>query len=146
MSDSLHREPQSQPSPGSHPGEGAAPSPKKKRSGSETRKRQPRIIVRVSPEERAEIKANAEAAGLSVGSYVRSVTTLRQRTRPVRSRPLPDQERLAQFLGQTGRIGGNMYQLVRGMNLGDIPRVDELYDAAKEARAFIAAAREAFGL
>jgi hypothetical protein len=53
---------------------------------------------------------------------------------------------MAQFLGQMGRIGGNLYQLVRGMNLGDIPRVDELYDAAKEARTFVAVARETFGV
>jgi hypothetical protein len=55
-------------------------------------------------------------------------------------------QRVAQVLAQTGRIGGNIYQLVRGMNLGDIPRSDELEAAGKEARAFIAAAREAFGL
>jgi hypothetical protein len=123
------------------------PKPRKKtRSGTEKRKRQPRIIFRVSPEERSEIKANAEAAGLSVGSYLRSVATLRQRTRAVRRQPPPDMERVQQILAQTGRIGGNMYQLVRGMNLGEIVRVDELYNAAKEARAFLAAAREAFGL
>ena len=119
---------------------------KKARSGSETRKRQPRIIFRVSEEERAEIRANAAAAGFSIGSFIRSATTTRQRTRAVR-RPLPaDMKAVAQVLAQTGRIGGNIYQLVRGMNLGDIPQSDELDAAAKEARAFIAAAREAFGL
>ena len=124
----------------------AVPSKKKTRSGSEKRKRQPRVIVRVSAEERAEIKENAAAAGLSVGSYVRSVTTIRQRTRTVRRRPSPDMLRVAQVLAQTGRLGGNIYQLVRGMNLGDLPRVEEMYAAAKEAREFIADAREAFGL
>jgi hypothetical protein len=119
---------------------------KKSRSGSEKRKRQPRVIVRVSPEERAEMEANAAAAGLCLSSYVRSVTTLRQRTRAVRRRPSPDMLRVAQVLAQTGRIGGNVYQLVRGMNLGDVPRVEEIYAAAKETRDFIAAAREAFGL
>jgi len=119
---------------------------KKKRSGSEKRKRQPRVIVRVSREERAEMEANASAAGLCLSSFIRSVTTLRQRTRAVRRRPSPDMLRVAQVLAQTGRIGGNVYQLVRGMNLGDVPRVEEMYAAAKEARDFIAAAREAFGL
>src|SRR5665213_795425 len=52
-----------------------AQAKKKTRSGSETRKRQPRIIFRVSQGERAEIKANAAAAGFSIGSFIRSVTT-----------------------------------------------------------------------
>jgi hypothetical protein len=119
---------------------------KKGRSGSEKRKRQPRVIVRVSAEERAEMEANAEAAGLCLSSFVRSVTIVRQRTRPVRRRPSPDMLRVDQVLAQTGRIGGNVFQLVRGMNLGDVPRVEEMYAAAKETRDFIAAAREAFGL
>lgn len=122
------------------------PPQKKKRSGSENRKRQPRVIFRVSPEERAEMEANAAAAGLCLSSYVRSATTLRQRTRAVRRRPSPDMLRVAQLLAHSGRIGGNIYQLVRGMNLGDVPRVEEMYAAAKEARAFIADAREALGL
>lgn len=121
-------------------------SAKKKRSGSEKRQRNCVIKIRAKAEERAEMEANAVAAGLSLSSYVRSVATLHQRTRPVRRRPTPDMQRVAQVLAQCGRIGGNIYQLVRGMNLGDIPRSDELYAAGKEARAFIAAAREAFGL
>jgi hypothetical protein len=119
---------------------------KKKRSGSENRQRDCIIKIRAKPEERAEMEANAAAAGLCLSSYVRSATTLRQRTRAVRRRPSPDMLRVAQLLAQTGRIGGNIYQLVRGMNLGDIPRVEEMYTAAKEARDFIAEAREAFGL
>lgn len=119
---------------------------KKKRSGSETRQRDCIIKLRAKPEERAEMKANDAAAGLCLSAYVRSLTTLRQRTRAVRSRPSPDMKLVAQVLGQSGRIGGNIYQLVRGMNLGDIPQSDELEAAGKEARAFIAAAREAFGL
>ena len=115
------------------------------RSGSEKRKRQPRIIFRVSEEERAEIKASAATAGLSVGSFLRSAVITRPRTRPVRH-VSPDMQRVGQLLAQTGRIGGNIYQLVRGMNLGDIPRFDDLTAAGKEARAFIAAAREALGL
>jgi hypothetical protein len=119
---------------------------KKKRSGSATRQRDCVVKIRTKPEERAEMEANAAAAGLCLSSYVRSVTTLRQRTRAVRRRPSPDMLRVAQVLAHTGRIGGNMYQLVRGMNLGDVPTVEEMHAAAKEARALIADAREAFGL
>ena len=117
----------------------------RKRSGSEKRKRQPRVILRVSPEERAEMRANAAAVGLSLSSFIRSATTTRQRTRAVR-RTSPDMRLVAQLLGQCGRIGGNIYQLVRGMNLGDIPHSHELDAAGKEARAFLTAAREALGL
>jgi hypothetical protein len=118
----------------------------RKRSGSEKRKRQPRVILRVSPQERAEMRANAAAVGLSLSSFIRSLACTRPTTRPVRHRPPPEARLLMSVLGQCGRIGGNIYQLVRGMNLGDIPRSPELDAAGKETRAFLAAAREAFGL
>ena len=118
----------------------------RKRSGSEKRQRQPRVILRVTPEERAEMRANAAAVGLSLSSFIRSVTTLRQRTRAVHHRPPPEERLVQQLLGQCGRIGGNVYQLVRGMNLGYMPQSPELEDAAKEVRAFIADMRKAFGI
>jgi mobilization protein NikA len=121
--------------------------PKKKtRSGSETRKRQPRVTFRVSDEEHAAIKASAAAAGLSVGSFLRSLALAAPSTRAVRRAPPPEMEPVKKVLTHGGRIGGNMYQLVRAMNLGEIVRVEDMYAAAKEAREFVAEARQAFGL
>lgn len=110
------------------------PPQKKKRSGSEQRKRQPRIILRVSPEERAEMEANAAAAGLCLSSYVRSVTTHRQRTRAVRRRPLPAEVLLLQLKGEAGRVDGNLAQFLKLANRGEAVPVDAIADAARAVR------------
>jgi len=118
---------------------------KKNRSGTETRKRQPRVIFRVTLEELAAIKASAAAAALSVGSFLRSLALAAPRTRAVRAHPTPDMERIKSYDARLGRVEGNLYQLVRGMNVGKIVRVDEMYDAAKETGALVAELRQAFG-
>jgi mobilization protein NikA len=112
------------------------------RHGSEVRRRQPRIIIRVTPDERAEIKANAAGAGLSVGSYLRALAIAHPRTRPCR-RPLGDAVLLTRVMGQVGRIGGNIHQLVRLANRGEIPESDELKAAGREVCAFMADAVKA---
>ena len=116
-------------------------SDKAKRSGTEKRKRQPRVYSRVTDAERARIEADAAAQGLSVGAYLRSLAISRPQTRPLR-RPLADVTMLAWMKGQVGRIGGNIHQLLKLANRGDIPRADELAEAAKEARDFLAAATD----
>jgi len=121
--------------------------PKKKRSsGSETRERDCIIKFRGKPEERAEIKASAAAAGLSVGSFLRSLALAAPRTRAVRVHPTPDMERIQRYDARLGRLEGNIYQLVRGMNVGKVVRIEEMYSAAKEAEALLAELRQAFGL
>ena len=117
-------------------------TPRVKRSGSENRKRHPRVYSRVSDEELAKIESDAAAQGMSVGAYLRWLAIDRPQTRTVR-RPLADVTLLAQMKGQVGRIGGNIHQLLRMANRGEIPLVEELADAGKEARDFLAAAHEA---
>jgi hypothetical protein len=112
------------------------PPSRKNRSGTEKRRRHSTIGVRVYDDERAE---------LCPSSFLRTLGTGDRRSNEHR-RLTPEMKVTAQFLAQLGRLGGNVYQLVRGMNLGDLPECDELAEAARELRAFIAAAREAFGL
>jgi hypothetical protein len=121
------------------------PPSRKNRSGTEKRRRHSTIGVRVYDDERAKIAANAAAAELCPSSFLRTLGTGDRRSNEHR-RLTPEMKVTAQFLAQLGRLGGNVYQLVRGMNLGDLPECDELAEAARELRAFIAAAREAFGL
>jgi hypothetical protein len=116
--------------------------PKANSSGSEKRKRNPRVYSRVSKDERDKIERDAAAQGLSVGAYLRWLAIDRPQTRAVR-RPLADVTLLAYMKGQVGRIGGNIHQLLRMANRGEIPWADELADAGKEARDFLAAAHEA---
>jgi hypothetical protein len=115
---------------------------KAKRSGSETRKRHPRVYSRVSDAERAQIEMDAAGLGLSISAYLRWLAIERPQTRAVR-RPLADVVLLAQLKGQCGRIGGNIHQLLRMANRGEIPWVDELAEAAKEVRDFLTAANAA---
>jgi hypothetical protein len=117
-----------------------------RRSGSEMRHRAVVNKFRSTAAERTEMRANAAAAGLSFGSFMRSLGCAHPTTRPVRHRPAPEARLLMQLLGQLGRVAGNIYQLVRAMNFGGIPRSHELDAAGKEVCAFIADMRKAFGL
>jgi hypothetical protein len=116
------------------PASGAIRLPRKRsRSGSETRERNYIIKVRAKKEERDEMRANAAAAGLSLSSFIRSVTTLRQRTRAVR-RPLPELKPFVQAMGRLGIYASNIYQLLRLANRGELVYTDELADASKSLR------------
>ena len=115
---------------------------KAKRSGSNNRKRHPRVYSRVSDAERAQIEMDAASLGLSVSAYLRWLAIDRPQTRAVR-RPLADVTLLAQLKGQCGRVGGNIHQLLKLANRGEIPWADELTAAAKEVRDFLAAANAA---
>jgi hypothetical protein len=59
----------------------------KKRSGSETRKRGPKVDFRVTDEERARIEAAASRAGLTVGSCCRARALTKPTTRAVKRAP-----------------------------------------------------------
>lgn len=113
----------------------------KRKCGSDNRQRYPRVYSRVTEAERTKIRMDADAQGMTVGSYLRWLALDRPQTRPVR-RPLADVTLLAQIKGQVGRIGGNIHQLLRLANRGEIPYADELAAAGKEVSDFLAAARD----
>ncbi len=101
----------------------AAAIPAKPRSGSETRKRGKAILVRLTEAERVEVEEASRKAGLTVGSYARQQMLEVTPPRSVRRPPI-ERELAAQLLGQVGRVGGNLHQLVRHLNFGR--EVDEL--------------------
>jgi hypothetical protein len=111
------------------------------RSGSEKRKRQPRVYARVTTDELARIQSDAAAYGLSVGSYLRWLAIDKPQTRTVR-RPLADVQLLAQIKGQVGRLGGNIHQLLRLANRGEILWSEDIAVAAREVGDFLKAARK----
>jgi hypothetical protein len=104
---------------------------KKKPSGSENRARNCIIKLRAKVDERAEMRANANAAGLSLSSFIRSLAIASPRTRPVR-RPLPDAKLLSQAMGRLGIYASNAHQLLKLANRGELVHVDELADASKK--------------
>jgi len=115
--------------------------PRAKQDGTENRKLYPRVYSRVSVAERDRIKMDADAHGLTVGSYLRWLAIDRPQTRAVR-RPLADEKLLAQLKGAAGRVDGNIAQLLKLANRGEIVDVEELADAAKAVRDFYRAALE----
>jgi hypothetical protein len=119
------------------------PTPKKKRSGSEKRRRGVMNTFRSSREERAEMKAKAAAAGLKFGSFMLRLGCSAPTTRATPA-VSPDRTAINEFFGRVGRYEGNLYQVVRRMNFGDLPEVHTLADLADEARAFIDEARAAW--
>lgn len=89
-------------------------------AGSEKRKRGTSIGVRMTPEERAEVDRRADAAGLSVAAYLRACALGDAGPRATRKPPVAKQE-MVRILGQLGKIGSNLNQLARAVNMGADP-------------------------
>jgi hypothetical protein len=118
----------------------AGKPPRKNRSGSAKRRRSVMNKFRSTIEERAEMQANAAAVGLKFGSFMRGLGCVRPTTRAI-PHVSPDRAAINEFLGRVGRYEGNLYQVVRRMNFGDLPEVKTLAELAREARDFLDAAR-----
>jgi|SRR5579872_3276612 len=111
----------------------------RKRSGSETRKRGGIIGFRATDDERAQIQAAAQRAGLTPGSYVRSRALSKPTTRAVR-RPPVETAQLAQLLGMLGAVGGTVQAIVQkhgGAEAVPAAQVQEILTAFRAAAAAI---------
>jgi hypothetical protein len=107
------------------------PKGRRKRSGSETRKRSlPPFPLRLGPDERAIIEAAADREGLSIGGYIRSRALATPTTR-ARRRPSVDVLALAKALAVVNRMGGVIHQLVKHLNYGAIPETEEVRAALR---------------
>ena len=118
------------------------------RSGTETRRRRKRLLVRLDDAEYAEIVAGSEAAGLTLASYAREKVLSGSPRKPSR-RPQRDAALLARVLAELGRIGSNLNQIARALNLGDTrglgDTLAELSAGLKELRAAADAIKQALG-
>ena len=85
------------------------------RSKSDKRKRTKLTAHRWLAEEFNEASANAQAAGLSFGAYVRSATTGKAGDRAQRRLPV-EAELLRLVLSEFGRYGNNMNQIAYQLN------------------------------
>jgi hypothetical protein len=121
------------------------PRGRRKRSGSEKRKRSlPPFPLRLGPEERAAIEAAADEAGLSMGGYIRSAALTAPTTR-ARRRPSVDLLAITRLLGQVNKIGGNLHQLVRHLNFGGTLEAGEVRAALRGYDEVVAAIMTALG-
>lgn len=118
--------------------------PARVRSGSATRRKYKNLTIRLSPEDRAEIEAEAERIGLTLGSYGRARLVPKTRIRATR-RPTVEVAVLAQLMGQVGKVGGNLHQLVKRINFGEAVGRQEIDAAIADWRAIAAAIQRVLG-
>jgi hypothetical protein len=96
------------------------------------------LRVRLSPDDASQIAAKAQAAEVSVSTYIRVATLGYTREtggeRAPRRQPSNDDVALAKVLAQLGKIGSNLNQLARAANCGDWPSEPELVESARAVR------------
>ena len=120
-----------------------SPVAKRKRSGSEKRKRKPSEGFRASDDERATIQGLADREGLTISSYVRSRALAKPTTRAVRRPPLATAQ-LAQLLGLIGTAGGSLQSMNQHL-ASESPASSEITKALSDVRAAASAIMQALG-
>jgi hypothetical protein len=113
------------------------------RRGSETRQKQRRVTFRLTGDEHDALEAEAERAGLTVGSYIRSRLMDAPKLRAV-PRPTVERELLAKTLAQLGRLNGNLHQIAKHLNFGGTDSAD-LPESLTQVQHMGAALMEALG-
>lgn len=119
-------------------------SPRRTRSGSQTRQRLHSAGMACTPAERAQLDAAAERAGMSVSAFMRHQCLGTPGPRAVR-RPSVERGALAQMLGQLGKCGSNLNQIARVLNSGGEPQGDIAEAIAEIRQAALAISRELRG-
>ncbi|MCV0416598.1 MAG: MobC family plasmid mobilization relaxosome protein [Brevundimonas sp.] len=104
------------------------PSPGTRRK-SDKRQRTEVLFARVTPEEKSAFAARADRAGMAAAAFMRALA-LGDAGPRARRQPPVNHVALRQVIADLGRIGNNVNQLARGMNIGEVPEVPELREAA----------------
>ena len=99
---------------------------RKRTSGSENRKRAAVLQARFTPDEAATIRAQAERAGMSVASLIRSAVLEAEPPRATR-RPTVNHKAVARLLGELGRVAQAFRQAAKA---ADQRECGALIDAA----------------
>lgn len=113
------------------------PDDRASRPGRETRQRQKVLRARVTQEEFDKITADAQAVDLSVGGYLRFLGMGMKTPGTQKATPLPERQDLARIVGGLGRIGGNLNQLTKLANQGQIVPPSALNASLAEVRALM---------
>lgn len=103
------------------------------RSGSETRQRAEVRRMRLTENERKLLEARAEAAGMTIGAFIRHQCLGQAGPRAMR-RPPVKRKALAQLLGLLGNSGSNLNQIARALN-SDRPIPHDIDGTLAEVRA-----------
>jgi hypothetical protein len=95
---------------------------------SETRERRKRVTVRFLDSEFAVLESKAEAAGLSLGSYMRACSLGDPGPRAQRS-PSVNRELAAQAIAELNKAGSNLNQIAHGVNMAKYPAAEAVREA-----------------
>lgn len=109
-------------------------------SGSDKRQRNRRITLRYTDDEFNRIAAKADKAGLAFAAFLRASALDGDAGPRARRRPPVDHKVLRQLLGECGRIGNNINQIARRLNMDgsfDIPELQAALAAYLEIRTAI---------
>lgn len=106
------------------------PTPRKK---SQKRQRNHQVKTNLLDDEFNAVAEKADAAGLSMGAYLRAAMLGNPGPRAQR-RLSGDAQLLRQVLGQLGRIGNNLNQIAYNLNAGENPhtQMPELAEALRD--------------
>lgn len=111
-----------------------------RRSGSEKRQRSTMLTVRLTPQEAAIVRQKAQTHGQSVGALLRA-SLLHVRLHPSRI----DQQAVARILGELGKIGSNINQIAKEVNMGRRLREDSFELALRDLSELRLACLQALG-
>jgi len=115
-----------------------------KRSGSENRQRGVPISIRLLPEERAALEERAQAAGLSLASFLRACGLGAPGPRAQR-KPHVNAVELAKATAALNKAGSNLNQIAHILNASGSIAVTECFAALAEIRSALAAILEIVG-
>jgi len=96
--------------------------------GSNKRQRNKQCLVRFTEQEFAELSTKADLAGRPKAAFLRAAALGNVGPRAQR-RPPADHKALRQILGHCGRIGNNINQIAKHLNMGDGVSLPELREA-----------------
>lgn len=106
--------------------EGKGRNPRKpSRRGSETRQKGTVFGFRLSGKEYQQLQELSEREGLTVASYLRRKALVTPTTRAIR-RPVVEVQVLSKLLAELHKIGSNINQTARRVNMGDTPLSGEI--------------------
>jgi hypothetical protein len=118
--------------------------PRRQSSGSNKRQRGRVVSVRLTADEDAALLAKAQAAGLSLGSYMRMCALGGAGPRARRSVSV-DAQLLATAVAQLNKAGSNLNQVARALNFGQPAYQAFSIEALAEVRQAVAQIRAAVG-
>ena len=103
-----------------------------------------RVFVRLHPEEKKKFETMCENSGLTQSDYFRMKCL---EGKPLRKRKAPsvELEAFLKALGKLGKLGGNINQIAKEINMGYLPINNELEIALNEVKQLRAEFRKAMG-